>query len=177
VLEVSVGDLVAMPVARGGPPAEARAASSDAARAQSPPPRSDLRAVEGQEASRADLNPQEKMPSASATAPATAPSVEPAKAPSERGARVALEVALLEQARRALSDGHATEAQRVLTRYRRECPLLVLEEEASVLEMESLALDGQQALAGTKASAFLVAHPTSALAPRARRVLRAALSP
>jgi hypothetical protein len=57
--------------------------------------------------------------------------------------------------------------------YRKAWPLGVFLTEASVLEIEALAVRGQRSLAASRAAAFVAAHPDSPQAERLRRLIPA----
>jgi hypothetical protein len=98
--------------------------------------------------------------------------VEPAA--SESDAMIALEVALVDEARRALRAGRATQALDALNRYRSQVKRPRLGPETQYLEMEALFAAGNVAAARRAAGALLERHPNGPHAARARLILRAA---
>jgi hypothetical protein len=87
------------------------------------------------------------------------------------GASLAEQVQSLDRARVALSAGGPGAALREIAHYRAVWPKGVFLTEASVLEIEALAARGEQALAATRAAAFVAAHPDSPQAERLRSLI------
>ena len=91
-----------------------------------------------------------------------------ASAPPVANLTLAEEVAILDEARRALAQGRGAEAIAVLDRYAREVPRGRLGHEAAFVRMQALVQTGNQAAADQLADQFLQANPGSPLAPRVR---------
>ncbi len=106
-------------------------------------------------------------PSAASTTTESGPSAETAP----RRATVADEITALDGARSLLARGNGAGALDALRDYHRAFPAGVLAQEASVLEIESLASAGQRDRARTLGDRFVAEHPQSPLVPR---VVRAA---
>jgi TolA-binding protein len=106
-------------------------------------------------------------PSLLETPPAPAPA-----ASSSAGASLAQEVAMLDEARRALAQGRAGEALAALDRYRRDYPSGRLGQEATFVRIQALSMQGNTAAARSVAEQFLQTSPTSPLADRVRAVLK-----
>jgi len=104
---------------------------------------------------------------AEAAAAAPAPVVEEAL----RRATVGDEIAALDRARSLLAGGNGSGALDALRDYRRAFPAGVLVQEASVLEIESLAAAGQRDRARALGDRFVADHPRSPLAPRVQRAM------
>jgi len=104
---------------------------------------------------------------AEAAAAAPAPVVEEAP----RRATVGDEIAALDRARSLLAGGNGSGALDALRDYRRAFPAGVLVQEASVLEIESLAAAGQRDRARALGDRFVADHPRSPLAPRVQRAM------
>jgi hypothetical protein len=101
--------------------------------------------------------------------PKPAPSQEPRVTPSSSAKpSLSAEVALIQQATRALASGEPDVAQRVLDAYDREFPDGLLHEEAGVLRAQALARSGDDAAARKLARKLLATHPGSVLAPSLR---------
>jgi hypothetical protein len=84
---------------------------------------------------------------------------------------LSVEIALVQQAARALAGGEVAIALDLLDTYRRECPRGVLAEEAGVLRVQGLARSGRAAEAKALARQLLDAHPRGVLAARLRGLL------
>jgi len=95
-----------------------------------------------------------------------APHAEPPRAPSNSS--LAEQVQSLDRARVALSSGDSSAALAELARYRAAWPNGVFLTEASVLEIEALAVRGDRKLARERAADFVAAHPDSPQADRLR---------
>lgn len=81
------------------------------------------------------------------------------------------ELALLDQARRAVADGRAATALEVLKTHARKFPRGALRDEAAVLRMEAYVLAGDRDRARTSAEAFLERAPDSPQRARVRSLL------
>jgi hypothetical protein len=86
---------------------------------------------------------------------------------------LAEQVQSLDRARVALGTGDAGAALIEIAHYRNAWPQGVFLTEASVLEIEALALRGERSLAAARAAAFVAAHPDSPQAERLRRLIPA----
>jgi hypothetical protein len=106
-----------------------------------------------------------------APAPAAAPPAAVADDPAPRRATVGDEIAALDRARSQLASGNGAGALEALRDYRRSFPAGVLAQEASVLEIESLAAAGQGDRARTLGGRFVAEHPRSPLIPRVQRAM------
>jgi len=82
------------------------------------------------------------------------------------------ELALLDQARRAVADGRAATALEVLGRHARSFPRGALREEAAVLRMEAYVLVGDRDRARASAESFLETAPQSPQRARVRSLLQ-----
>ena len=78
---------------------------------------------------------------------------------------------MLVGARVALGAGDPGTALAEIAHYRKAWPTGVFLTEASVLEIEALAVRGERSLAAARASAFVQAHPDSPQAGRLRAFL------
>jgi hypothetical protein len=87
---------------------------------------------------------------------------------------LSVEIALVQQAARALASGDAEVAMDLLDTYRRDCPRGVLAEEASALRVQALVQTGHAAEAKALAQRLVAAHPDGVLASRLRGVLEGA---
>jgi hypothetical protein len=87
---------------------------------------------------------------------------------------LSVEIALVQQAARALASGDAEVAMGLLDTYRRDCPRGVLAEEASALRVQALVQTGHAADAKALAQRLVAAHPDRVLASRLRGVLEGA---
>jgi hypothetical protein len=103
--------------------------------------------------------------------------VEAARAAVAERPPLSAEIALVQQAMRALASGEVGVALSVLDTYRRECPQGVLAKEAGVLRVQALARSGNTAEARRLARELLDADPRGVLAPRLRAVLGEDSSP
>jgi hypothetical protein len=81
------------------------------------------------------------------------------------------QVMALDRVRVALAGHRAGEALREIAHYRTQYPRGVFLIEASVLEIEALAANGERSLAAHRAQAFLAAHPDSPHAARLRALV------
>jgi hypothetical protein len=119
------------------------------------------------------------VPRVGAVAPAPAPAVQQAKAVSPAPAASSLleEVALLDDARRALGAGDAARASALVDGYEARFPAGSLVEEAAEVRIEALYRAGKRAQAGDLAAKFLAAHPSSIHARVIRSLQAAAISP
>jgi outer membrane protein assembly factor BamD (BamD/ComL family) len=81
---------------------------------------------------------------------------------------LAQEVAVLDEARRAVAGARGAEAMAVLDRYQRDFPRGRLGHEAALVRMQALIQQGNHAAAAQLAEQFLKANPNSPLAPRVR---------
>jgi outer membrane protein assembly factor BamD (BamD/ComL family) len=106
------------------------------------------------------------LPAPSAT---QASSSEPA--PSASSPNLGLEIAQVDRARRALAEGNAGEAQRLLDEYQHEFPRGRLGQEAVALRVEALLKQGNRGAATALAAPFLAAYPASPAAARVRALL------
>jgi outer membrane protein assembly factor BamD (BamD/ComL family) len=97
--------------------------------------------------------------------------------PSAESSTLAQEVAVLDNARRALADGRATEALGALDRYERSFPRGHMGQEVAFVRMQALIQSGDRAGATLLAERFLQTHPDSPLAPRVRELLRSGSEP
>jgi hypothetical protein len=86
---------------------------------------------------------------------------------------LAEQVQSLDRARVALGSADAGTALSEIEHYRKAWPSGVFLTEASVLEIEALAVRGQRSLAAARAAAFVAAHPDSPQAERLRRLIPA----
>lgn len=84
---------------------------------------------------------------------------------------LARELALIDEARRALSSGRPMDAVQTLDRYEQEWPSGHLRRDAAYLRMESHAASGNRVAAVRAAAALLELYPRGAYAERARAVL------
>ncbi len=82
--------------------------------------------------------------------------------------QLSAEVAMLDEAQRALRAGNGEAADRALTQYQTKFGKGRLASEAQVLQIEALALKGNKAAAHARAQAFLAANPNSPYASRLR---------
>jgi hypothetical protein len=87
---------------------------------------------------------------------------------------LSVEIALVQQAARALASGDAEVAMGLLDTYRRDCPRGVLAEEASALRVQALVQTGHAAEAKALAHRLVAADPDGVLASRLRGVLEGA---
>jgi hypothetical protein len=101
--------------------------------------------------------------------PGSSPSVPPAGTSSPTN--LTAEINALAQVRAALGQGNATAAMFQLEAYRRTFPSAALDDEASVLEINALLLQGDHAAAALLARRYLAAHPSSPHAPRLRALV------
>ena len=85
---------------------------------------------------------------------------------------VSQEIALIDGIRKALSSGDRAAAQSGLASYRNQFPRGLLEQEATVLEIEIAAEGGDLTKARALARAFVGRHPESSLRERALRAAR-----
>jgi hypothetical protein len=165
------GPWVASPVERAAPVApEVSAQGSSAA----PPV---MRAAGAARALRGAPHPPQAAPSALAgagpgvgAAPAAAASDAPQSAPLDT-TPLSVEIALVQQAARAIAGGETSIALGLLDAYQRQCPHGVLVEEAGALRVEALARSGRKAEARALARELLDAHPHGVLAARLHAVL------
>jgi hypothetical protein len=103
--------------------------------------------------------------------------VGPASAASAMSARptgsssLAEQVQSLDRARVALGAGESSAALREIARYRATWPDGVFLTEASVLEIEALAVQGERKQAAARAAEFVAAHPDSPQADRLRGLI------
>ena len=88
-----------------------------------------------------------------------------------RASQLALEVQLLDQARRELRAGDPAAALSTLDRRERDIALRALEPEAVVVRVEALLAAGQRERAARLAEQAITRNPTGAAAERLRRVL------
>jgi hypothetical protein len=84
---------------------------------------------------------------------------------------LAAEVKALDEARTALANGDADRASQMLLRYRRTFSRPLLHEEATVLEIEALARNGDRVQARTRLATFRKTHPTSPAVGRLARIV------
>jgi hypothetical protein len=108
-------------------------------------------------------------PAAEPPSPANAP-VSPAT-PTVTSSTLAAEVAMLDQARNAVSAKSGDRALDLLGRYAQKFPSGTLGLEAAVLRIEALYLAGSTAAARALAREFLASHPTSTHASHVRRLV------
>ncbi|MBI5533865.1 MAG: hypothetical protein HY898_14180 [Deltaproteobacteria bacterium] len=101
--------------------------------------------------------------------PAPASSAPPA---ASSNPSLAEEVAVLDEARKAVAAGRGADALVALDRYQRDYPRGRLGHEAAFVRMQALILTGNRAAAQQLAEQFLRASPSSPLAPRVRELLR-----
>lgn len=93
-------------------------------------------------------------------------------APSKAGdCTLSVEIALVQQATRALSIGEAAVALSVLETHGRQCPSGVLGKEAGFLRVQALAANGDAKEATVLARRLLGADPHGVLAPRLRAAI------
>jgi hypothetical protein len=145
-----------------------------------------LEPTRGESTSSAHVSPAPKAGAATKPSPATnqalldrggiltpkaAPRSEPHEASSSAKPSLAAEVALIQQATRALASGEPNVARRVLDTYDHDFPDGLLREEAGVLRAQALARSGNDVAAHDLARKLLVAHPESVLAPRLRAMV------
>jgi hypothetical protein len=88
---------------------------------------------------------------------------------------LAEQVALMDEARRALARGDAASALSISDRYEQKFPGGSLVQEATLLRIEALAQQGDRAAAAAVARRFLAAHPDSPHSKRIRSLLGDAL--
>jgi hypothetical protein len=117
--------------------------------------------------------PAEARPQASGPRLSKAPQAVPARSasPPARGADLAAEAALLDEARAAVAAGEAARALTLLDRHRRDYSAPELGDEAFVLRVEALSKQGDHAAARRLAEPWLAANPKSPYAARVRRSL------
>jgi hypothetical protein len=97
----------------------------------------------------------------------------PARAPQPAAAADGVdELALLEHAQRAASQGHPDEALSLVERHRREFPRGRFGVEMSVVEIEALARTGRIEDAASRSERFLERHPGSPYTRRVEAVVR-----
>ena len=84
---------------------------------------------------------------------------------------LSVEIALVQQAARALASGEIAVSLSLLDTYGRECPHGVLAEEAGALRVQAYARSGRAAEARALARRLLDAHPHGVLAARLQSVL------
>jgi len=106
--------------------------------------------------------------------PRRVPAPAPAPAPAATGSSLAEQVQSLDRARVALASGAASSALAEIARYRATWPTGVFLTEASVLEIEALAVHGERSRARVLAAQFVAAHPDSPQADRLRALVPAA---
>jgi hypothetical protein len=109
------------------------------------------------------LRPAARVPSSAPLAPAHGP---PVAAPA-----LSVEIALVQQAARALASGDAAVALSLLDTYDRQCPHGALADEAGALRVQALARTGRAPEARALARKLLDAHPHGVLATRLKGVL------
>ena len=97
--------------------------------------------------------------------------VHPHTPPTATASHLAVEIALLDQARQTLAGGGASKALATLDDYDHQFPNGALAQEAQVLRIEALDASGDHAGARTHGDRFLAAHPTSPHARHVREVL------
>lgn len=91
-----------------------------------------------------------------------APSKRPSKAaPMESGADLSEQLRLIDAARTAVAAGNASAASAALSSYRTRFPRGPFGQEAAVLQIETLDLQGNHAQAAILARSFLARHPNS----------------
>ena len=78
------------------------------------------------------------------------------------------QIALVDEARRAVAVADSGHAEELLARYARTYPAGALAEDMAVLGVENATRSGQSALAKRRATAFLAAFPLSSHAARMR---------
>jgi hypothetical protein len=184
---LSTGLIAVSPTARtpDSPRFERRAGSGDASANMAP------RAQVGSKPSRAIPASSQPMPALAASSPvnkqteappavvaqteAPAAVVAPTEAPAAvvasskpTRASIAQETALLAEVQRALKSGRAMLALEALDRYAEQCPLGLLQEEATVSRVLALCALGRTQDARRWADEFLRRYPTSPLLPRVR---------
>jgi hypothetical protein len=115
-------------------------------------------------------SPLKVAPHADTTTPEPLPGGPPIVPPAARPSPTNLiaEIAALAEVRAALGEGNATAAAFRLEAYRRTFPNAAFEDEATVLEINALFLQGDRAAAALLAHRYLAAHPSSPHAPRLR---------
>jgi hypothetical protein len=91
---------------------------------------------------------------------------------SERAEQLKVELAVLDEARRALAVGNPNVALDKLERMHRDFPGSALSQEASVVRIEALAKSGARGAAMTEAKRFSEAYPNSPYAMRLQRLLQ-----
>jgi hypothetical protein len=111
------------------------------------------------------------------SAPAVEAEPEPAPAASAPPAAssnpsLAEEVAVLDEARKAVAAARGADALLALDRYQRDYPRGRLGHEAAFVRMQALILTGNRAAAQQLAEQFLRSSPSSPLAPRVRELFR-----
>jgi TolA-binding protein len=173
------------PVAPATPPATPPAAPPAAARRSEPPATNPAQAPESSLA--ADIPPPSRKPTPAAPSPhdaghaLRAPSMAkhageslplPPSADVIADSAMAVEVRLLDDARRALAGGRARDALEVLARYAREAPSRRLAQEAAYMEMEANLSIGDRIAATRSAKNLLRRYPRGPHASRARRILQ-----
>lgn len=113
-------------------------------------------------------DPTLEIPSSAALAPIDVPRADPAV---ERDRILLHEIALLEEARRALADKAPIRASEALGRYDRECPAGSMTMEAMALRIEAFGESNRYAEARALAREFLAKYPRSPLVVRIQSLL------
>src|ERR1019366_8623118 len=94
-----------------------------------------------------------------------------AQQPTVAAPALSVEIALVQQAARALASGDAAVALSLLDTYDRQCPHGALADEAGALRVQALARSGRAPEARALAQTLLDAHPHGVLAARLKGVL------
>jgi outer membrane protein assembly factor BamD (BamD/ComL family) len=95
----------------------------------------------------------------------------PAARPHPAESTAASELALLDQARRAIAEGSPARALSILDAYASRYPRGVMAPEASVLRVEALAAAGDRNAVKREGEAFLRANPSSPYAARVQSLI------
>jgi hypothetical protein len=154
------------------PPEEAPAAAQPtraARRASEPIARAEPAARTQTETPNANREPAAPIAATSQMGTPVQPPAPAANAPTP--SMLAAEVAMLDQARSAVSAKNGERALDVLGRYERQFPSGTLNLEATVLRIEALYLTGSGAAATALGREFLASHPSSTHAEHVRRLL------
>ena len=148
-------------LARTGAPESAPAAASAA-------PRLEPVRVATVETPAPEESTTQMVDSTKSAAPRQAPAEHARPAKQRLDEALALESALVTQARSELKRGDARAALATLARLKRESPRGVLHQEREVLAVQALAASGQQDAARARARAFIQSYPASPHAPLLR---------
>jgi hypothetical protein len=118
-----------------------------------------------------------ERPPASGVKPAGPASNRNAEPEPEETSTISLEIALIDEARRALQAGRAADALEALRRHRTEVKRQRLAPEAQYLEMEALFASGNASAARATARRLLATYPKGPHAARAQSILASGSAP